>query len=259
MRFLVAVPVFNEAATVTQVLQRIRQYASDILVVDDGSTDETPSLLAAEPGIHRIRHHHNLGYGQSLIDAFSFAIRHGYDWVITIDCDEQHEPSQIPVFMREAMRGDPDIVSGSRYLRASDEKSQPPPDRKAINQTITDLLNEILRLGITDAFCGFKAYRTAALSRLNITVPGYGMPLQLWVQAASLGLRIREIPVSLIYTDLDRQFGDSLDNPSVRLLYYYDVLIHALAEQISLPGAECAACRERTDRDTDCDSRTDPC
>lgn len=250
MRFLVAVPVHNEGATVQQVLRKIRDHASDILVVDDGSTDDTPSLLDREPGIYRIRHPHNLGYGQSLIDAFQFAIRHDYDWVITIDCDEQHEPAQIPVFVAEARRDDADIISGSRYLRAVDAKTHAPPDRKAINQTITDLLNEILGMGITDAFCGFKAYRTTALARLNLTVPGYGMPLQLWVQAVRLRLRIREIPVSLIYTDSDRQFGDSLDNPTARLLYYYDVLIHALAEGVNGPTGECAPLSGQPARET---------
>lgn len=259
MRCLVAVPIFNEAATVRQVLARIRQYASDILVIDDGSTDATPSLLAAEPDIRCLRHHHNLGYGQSLIDAFRYAACRGFDWIITIDCDEQHEPARIPDFMAEAARNKADIISGSRYMRDSRAESSAPPDRKAINQTITDLLNEILALGITDAFCGFKAYRTAAVSRMNLTVPGYGMPLQLWVQAIRLGLRIREIPVSLIYNDPNRQFGDSLDNPSTRLLYYYDVLIHALAEQLDPPATECAAMPcERAD-EGDCASHDDPC
>ena len=213
MRYLVAVPVFNEATTVRQVLGEIRRYASDILVVDDGSTDCTAHLLAAEPGIHTIRHPHNLGYGQSLIAPSATPSADGYDWLITMDCDEQHEPSHIPDLRRPPSADDADIISGSRYLRASNARSTAPPDRRAINQTITDLLNEILKLGITDAFCGFKAYRVAALRRLQITVPGYGMPLQLWVQAARAGLRIREIPVRLIYKDLHRQFGGSLDNP----------------------------------------------
>jgi dolichol-phosphate mannosyltransferase len=235
MRFLVSIPVFNEAATVRQVLDRVRQHTSDILVIDDGSTDATPALLARETDIARIRHGHNLGYGQSLIDAFRFAVSRRYDWLITMDCDEQHEPSQIETFVAEAARDDADIISGSRYLREIDAKIAIPPDRLAINQDVTDLLNDTLAMGITDAFCGFKAYRVDILPLLNITVPGYGMPMQLWVQAARLGLRIREVPVSLIYKDHRRQFGGELDNPTTRLLYYYDVLIHALAEQAISP------------------------
>jgi len=235
VRYLVAIPVFNEAATLQPVLAEIRQYARDILVIDDGSTDETPRLLKAERGICQIRHHENVGYGQSLIDAFRFAVQHDYDWLITLDCDEQHEPAWIPEFLRAAREDDADIISGSRYLEALEGNSRPPLERRAINQKVTDLLNEVLGRNLTDAFCGFKAYRVDALRRLNISVPGYGMPLQLWVQAVREGLRIREIPVRLIYTHADRYFGGSLDDADARLLYYYDVLIHELARFVSKP------------------------
>jgi len=232
MRYLVAIPVYNEAATVPAVLAEVRKYARDLLVIDDGSTDDTSRLLYTEPGLFRVHHRVNLGYGQSLIDAFRFAICRDYDWLITLDCDEQHEPAWIMDFLRAALDDDADIISGSRYLKNLQGNSHPPPDRRAINQKITDLLNEVLGLGITDAFCGFKAYRVAALRRLNITVPGYGMPLQFWVQAVREGLRIREIPVRLIYHDADRRFGGSLDDADARLLYYYDVLIHELARSV---------------------------
>ncbi|HOB75661.1 MAG TPA: glycosyltransferase family 2 protein [Phycisphaerae bacterium] len=229
MRYLVAIPVFNEAATLRSVVQEVRKYARDILVIDDGSTDATPCILRAEPCIRMIRHRINHGYGQSLIDAFRFASDHDYDWLVTLDCDEQHEPAAIPDFVRAAEEDDADIISGSRYLIDMAGNSRPPAERRAINQKITDLLNEVLGLNLTDAFCGFKAYRVQALRRLNITVPGYGMPLQLWVQAVREGLRIREIPVRLIYTDKDRFFGGALDDADARLLYYYDVLIHELS------------------------------
>jgi len=251
MRYLVAIPVFNEAATVRSVLAEVRKYARDILVIDDGSTDDTPRLLHNEPGLHRIRHHENVGYGQSLIDAFRFAAGRDYDWLITMDCDEQHEPAWIMDFLRAALEDDADIISGTRYLTDLLGNSRPPPDRRAINQKITDLLNEVLGLGITDAFCGFKAYRVSALRKLNITVPGYGMPLQFWVQAVREGLRIREIPVRLIYRDVDRRFGGSLDDADARLLYYYDVLIHELGRSVvkapptqQCPEAPCGGYQE---------------
>ena len=232
MRYLVAIPVYNEEKTLVTVLRQVRRFARDILVVDDGSTDRTPELLASESGIHRIRHVDNRGYGHSLLDAFRFAIAGGYDWLITMDCDEQHEPASIPRFVEAARHDDADLISGSRYLGASADVALPPADRRAINQEITEVLNALLDLGITDAFCGFKAYRVSALRELSITVPGYGMPLQLWVQAARLGLRVREIPVSLIYNDPNRHFGGLLDDPDARLLYYYDVLVHELGEPV---------------------------
>ncbi len=82
-------------------------------------------------------------------------------------------------------------------------------------------------LNLTDAFCGFKAYRVEALKSLDIQDDGYAMPLELWVQAAMLGMRVMEIPVPLIYLDLNRSFGGSLDQAEVRLAYYNDVIQRA--------------------------------
>src|SRR6476659_3869787 len=130
MRVLVAIPVYNEAASVERVLKHVRRYACEILVVDDGSTDATPELLQQEKGLSLIRHSDNRGYGQSLIDAFDFAITQGFDWLVTMDCDEQHNPDRIPCFLREALKDDADIISGSRYLKPIAGNSLPPLDRR---------------------------------------------------------------------------------------------------------------------------------
>jgi dolichol-phosphate mannosyltransferase len=145
-----------------------------------------------------------------------------------MDCDGQHEPARIPVLL-EAIH-DADIVSGSRYLRDFRQTALPTPaDRRYINQTITAELNDAFGLHLTDAFCGFKAYRTSALSRLHITETGWGMPLQLWVQAAQAGLRIKEIGVPRIYLDPTRTFGGRLDDAEQRLRYYRQVIADAAA------------------------------
>ena len=96
--------------------------------------------------------------------------------------------------------------------------------RRQINARITGCLNEQLGLSITDAFCGFKAYRVPALAGLDITNPGYAMPLQLWVQAVDLGWKIQEFAVPLIYLDEKRSFGGSLDDAAIRLAHYHSVL-----------------------------------
>jgi glycosyltransferase involved in cell wall biosynthesis len=228
MRALIAIPAFNEERYLPGVLKAVRRHARDILVIDDGSTDATADLLRQEPGVAVITHPENRGYGQSLIDAFAHADRHGFDWVLTIDCDEQHEPEQIPDFLATAAAGDADIVSGSRYLAPRSDDDAAPPERREINFTINRLLDQLLHLRLTDSFCGFKAHRVAALRRLRLDEPGYAFPLQFWVQCVRAGLRIRELPVRRIYRDTSREFGGTLDDPAARLLHYLSVLVREL-------------------------------
>jgi dolichol-phosphate mannosyltransferase len=144
-----------------------------------------------------------------------------------MDCDGQHEPARIPV-LAEALAG-ADIVSGSRYLEVFDPSQRPPEERRRINVEVTRWLNECLGLNLTDAFCGFKAYRTSALRQLDITEDGYAMPLEVWVQAVRHDLSILEVPVPLIYLDEERAFGGALDNASYRLNHYRAVFQNALA------------------------------
>ncbi|MCC7146568.1 MAG: glycosyltransferase family 2 protein [Phycisphaeraceae bacterium] len=221
-RTLVAIPVYNEEKHVTHVISQVLKYAKDILVVDDGSTDATPLLLARQP-VEVVRHAVNRGYGQSLIDAFRWARCYNYDWLITMDCDEQHEPANLPDFHQAMRQPDVDVVSGSRYLQLTRQDDLPPADRQAINQTITQLLNHRLGLNLTDAFCGFKAYRVEALRKLRFSERGYAFPLQFWVQAAAAGLRVIELPIRLIYNDPKRSFGGQLDDPAHRLAHYRQV------------------------------------
>ena len=232
MRLLIAVPVYNEQKYLGPVLDKIKQYHGDVLVIDDGSTDATPDLLAARRDVHVIRHPVNRGYGQSLIDAFCWAHCRGYDWVITIDCDEQHEPERIPDFIRAIETDRWDLISGSRYLTPSCDDDLPPADRRSINATITTTLNELFHLGITDAFCGYKAQRVSAMRRLSLDEPGYAFPMQLWPRAVHAGLRITEIPVRLIYNDPTRHFGGLLDDAGVRLQHYTDVLRRELKRAV---------------------------
>jgi dolichol-phosphate mannosyltransferase len=227
MRTLVAIPVYNEARYVPRVLERVLSYHPHVLVVDDGSTDDTPRLVAEYP-VEIVRHVTNRGYGSSMRDAFRFAVHERYDWLITMDCDEQHEPASIPAFLAAAAEDRHDVISGSRYLRADAPGDRPPAERRAINQTITRELN--CRLGralgvlLTDGFCGFKAYRVASLARLRPTVRGYAFPMQFWVQAAARRLRVRELPVRRIYNDPSRTFGGVLDDAAHRLAHYRRVL-----------------------------------
>ncbi|HYT87871.1 MAG TPA: glycosyltransferase family 2 protein [Gemmataceae bacterium] len=228
MKLLVAIPIYNEERHLEGVLREVRRYSPAILVVNDGSTDRTADLLAQQDDLAVITHARNQGYGAALSSAFAYALQHGVDVLVTMDCDGQHEPSRIAVLL-EAIHN-ADIVSGSRYLRDFRQDTLPPQDRQQINRQITAELNEALGLQLTDAFCGFKAYRSATLAKLHITEKGWGMPLQLWVQAAHAGLRIKEVGVPRLYLDPNRAFGGMLNDAEERLAYYRRVIADALAQ-----------------------------
>ena len=237
MRWLTAIPVYNEAAHIRGVLAEVRRYCPEILVVNDGSTDDTSRLLEQESGLRVVTHARNSGYGAALISAFGYALAHDFEFLVTMDCDGQHEPSRIPVLL-EAMCG-VDIVSGSRYLRDFRQDTPAPGDRRRINAIITREINERYGLNLTDSFCGFKAYRRSALEKLRITETGWGMPLQLWVQAARLGLRVREIAVPRLYLDPNRAFGGVLNDEEQRLAYYRRVLADAERDELPATPTPC--------------------
>ncbi|MDQ7800394.1 MAG: glycosyltransferase family 2 protein [Armatimonadota bacterium] len=237
-RVLVVMPLYNEEATLQEVLEAVLHYAppgTDVLVVDDGSTDGSAEILARFPEVRVIRHPENRGYGASLIDGFRYALDHGYDAVVTMDCDAQHEPYLIPDLL--SALEDADIVSGSRYLPGSSRGQEPPPDRLRINREVTERVNALTGYRLTDAFCGFKAYRADALRRMQLDEPSYGMPLQVWVQAARWGLRVREIPIGRIYKNPHRRFWGGLDDPEVRLRYYLQVLEREAARWLQQPAS----------------------
>src|SRR5438034_7959115 len=99
MRWLTAIPVYNEAKYLQDVRWEVRRYSPEIVVINDGSTDETSELLGRESGLHVVTHPQNRGYGAALVSAFDFALRQGYDILVTMDCDGQHEPARLPVML----------------------------------------------------------------------------------------------------------------------------------------------------------------
>ncbi len=229
---LIAIPAHNEVESVDRVLPAVLEHGLPVLLVDDGSTDSTAARASAWP-VELLRNRKNMGYGRVMRDIFAWTATRGFDWVITMDCDEQHEPSHIPEFVRAIRANAADVISGSRYLKHHIDDQAAPADRREINLTLTNELNAALggRLGcvLTDSFCGYKAYRTSACSGLCLSADGYEFPMQFWVQAAANQLRVSEIPVPRLYLDPKRSFGGTLDDPVARLAHYRATMAGELA------------------------------
>ena len=115
-------------------------------------------------------------------------------------------------------------------------------------------MNRRLGLSLTDAFCGFKAYRVGSLKRLRLTEPGYAMPLELWVQAAAAGLTIVELPVPLVYLDESRSFGGALDDATTRLDHYCEVLDRSI-QAAEASGVQEWVCKSVPQTGTDLEVR----
>ncbi len=223
MKRLVIVPVYNEEKSVENVLCNIRKvFNGDILIINDGSTDRSAEIIRRFTDIRSLTHPQNLGYGRTLIDGFNFALENGYDRMVTIDCDEQHQPQAIPMIF-ESM-GSVDIFSGSRYLHETISDDAPPPDRYSINMKITKKINDITGYNLTDSFCGMKGYTVKALKPMDLRESGYGFPIEFWIQVHRFGLTVKEFAVERIYKNLNRSFGEKLDNPDVRLVHYLEIL-----------------------------------
>ena len=164
---LILIPIYNEQKHIFNVLREVRKYSpEDLLVVNDGSTDESKDIVEEIASCAKLKgnliiinHLENEGYGKSLIDGINFARDNNYRYLLTLDCDEQHEPELIPQFFEEIKKGKFEIISGSRYLSFQKQIDTPPEDRYTINRKITGLINEITGYGLTDSFCGFKVYR----------------------------------------------------------------------------------------------------
>lgn len=230
-RTCVVMPVYNEEPTVSDVIDAVRaRFDGEIVVVDDGSTDGTVGLVARRDDVTLVRHIDNRGYGASLASGFAAALAWSAESVITMDCDGQHEPRHIAEFCEALARSGADVVSGSRYLPGSGSAGRVPPDRRGVNTRVTAVINAATGWELTDAFCGFKAYRADALRRVRVSEPGYAMPLEFWARAWRAGLVVSELPVERIYMDHDRSFGQDLDDPERRMAYYLAVWERSLAE-----------------------------
>ena len=231
-RSAVVMPVYNEEATLPSVLDAVRRrFDGEVIIVDDGSSDTTPTILRERDDVRVVTFAENRGYGAALSEGLRVARADGAEVAVSMDCDGQHEPRHIPEFLRAMSKREADILSGSRYLPQSAAAGTAPPQRREVNLAVTTEVNRVTSWGITDAFCGFKAYELSALEGLHLEEPGYAMPMELWAKAWRAGLKVREMPVERIYFDHDRSFGQDLDDPDKRLQYYLRVWHENLAEE----------------------------
>ncbi|MFW6041325.1 MAG: glycosyltransferase family 2 protein [Thermoplasmatota archaeon] len=211
---VVGIPAYNEENTIASVVLKAKKYADEVVVVDDGSIDETVEL-AREAGARVIKHEKNKGYGASLRTLIHYAREKDTGVLVLLDGDGQHPEHEIPNLTEKIVKGEADVTIGSRFLDPEDTKSIPLYRRFGIklltrlstnNMSYTDSNGDVKR--ITDGQSGFRAFSRRALEKVNPKEIGMGASAEILMEAQRAGLYIEEIPISVSYE------GDtSTENP----------------------------------------------
>ncbi|MFH1037351.1 MAG: glycosyltransferase family 2 protein [PVC group bacterium] len=189
------IPAYNEAGRIADVVKGARQFVSRVLVVDDGSADET-AARAAGAGAEVIRQPVNRGKGAVLRTGFEALTAGGADPIIVLDGDGQHDPAEIPAFLDAARRTGAEIVVGNRMQAAS----AMPPVRYWTNRVMSKILSRLIGQEVPDSQCGYRLITRRVLERLSLTTGNYDTESEMLIQASRLGFTIRSIPVKTIYT-----------------------------------------------------------
>lgn len=206
----IIVPAYNEARVIVATLNPLIAAGYQVIVVDDGSKDETWALLNQLP-VTRIRHHINLGQGAALETGMEYARRCGAEMVVHFDADGQHDSEQISAILAPIMEGRADVVFGSRFLLRSDVLRIPRAKRVVlrIGRIVSGLSTGVW---LTDTHNGFRALSRKALASVRLKENGYAHATEILERVRRAGLRYVEVPTTIRYTDHSRAKGQPLSN-----------------------------------------------
>ena len=194
MKPLAIIPAYNSESYLTRLLPEVRNHIPDILIVDDGSTDAT-SATAESLGATVFRHPANRGKGASLKTGFAYALENGFDLVLTLDSDGQHNPLYIPTFLQVYEAAKSDLIIGSRIL----DKADMPWQRRFSNWTTSHLLSLLLKVKIEDLQCGYRLYSSHLLEQLQLESDHFELETEIIIKAIRAGIMPHFIPIKVEY------------------------------------------------------------
>lgn len=202
----VLIPAYNEAGSISEVVRGAKQFVSRVLVVDDRSTDQTDSL-AREAGAEVISQPVNRGKGTALRLGFETLLAGGSDAVMVLDGDGQHDPEEIPNFIKRARQSGAGIVLGNRM----EDASGMPPVRYCTNRTMSRIISWLCKQEIPDSQCGYRLVGRPVIEQLTFTTGNYDTESEMLIQAARRGFTITSIPIRTIYTGQESKIHPGRD------------------------------------------------
>ncbi len=194
MRVAVVIPAYNEAKNIASVIISAQKQGDQVIVCDDGSQDMTVEI-ARRLGAILVEHRTNSGYGAALRSGFEKAIQIGADFVVSLDADGQHDPSDIPRLLEPLIADKADIVIASRFLNGQSDT----PGYRKIGIGVINSIAQSKKMGVTDSQSGYRAYTREALLRVLPAEMGMAASTEILLKAQESGLRIQEVPSIIAY------------------------------------------------------------
>ena len=195
-RVVVVIPAYNAAQTLGAVVAESRKFIDTIVIVNDGSEDET-AAMAMTSGAELVSHSHNRGKGAALKSGFAWALEHSFDAVITLDADGQHLPREIPKFLEARERTHADLIIGGR----SHLFDQMLPRRRLANRFSAWSIAKASKTSITDSQSGFRLYSANLLRSVRLRTDGFDLESEVIVRAGCGGFTVLTIPIELGFVD----------------------------------------------------------
>ena len=200
---LICIPAFNEEKNIEKIIKDCKKFVDDVIVCDDGSTDNT-AALSKKQGAIVLQHEKNKGYGAAISTLFDYCRKENADVMITIDGDGQHDPNQVPLLLDAIKKHNVDVAIGSRFLNDHNV----PGYRKAGIKIITSATNYSTNLKVSDSQSGFRAYSSAAIKEIFPTETGMAVSTEILLKVSNKGLSLAEVPITVSY-----QGDTSTQNP----------------------------------------------
>jgi len=208
MKTVIVIPAHNEARAISSLVKKIVELSYDVIVIDDGSIDDTP-ILAKSQGALVISTHKKSGKGNALRLGFTLAVGQAYDALITLDGDGQHSPSDIANFLESYEKGHADIINGNRMYNPSGM----PWLRRMTNAFMSWIISLICKQKIEDTQCGFRLITTKVLKSIDLKCNDFEIETEILIKACRKGFRVASVPIQSIYRDevsKIRPLGDTL-------------------------------------------------